>query len=193
MTLFACETPSTGATAALAARIQSLLPELQTPRLKLRGPTLDDFPIYAEIACSSRGQFLGASSSREDAWYDFASMTAGWMLHGHGLLSVELRETRIVIGFVVLGFEPGDLEPELGFMLAEDAEGKGYANEAALAARAYAFDTLRLPSLVSYVDARNARSAALAQRLGAVRDGEIRSGNDDYTLIYRHPAPERQQ
>lgn len=67
------------------------------------------------------------------------------------------------------------------------AEGKGYATEAAGAALGCAFGTLGVATLVSYVDAANLRSIAVAERLGAVRDATA-AGPDPEDLVYRHTA-----
>jgi len=181
-----CETPRPGAAALFAIALQGELPTLATDRLMLRAPRVTDFDAYAQIACSPRGAHLGGPMTREDAWADFSQMTSTWLLHGHGLWTIGHAGT--IAGFVVLGFEPGDQEPELGFMLTETAEGHGIAFEAASAALTHAFDTLGWPTLVSYIAPENARSIALARRLGACPDGEITEGGQT-TLIYRYEAP----
>ena len=57
------------------------------------------------------------------------------------------------------------------------------------AARGYAYGTLGWPTAVSYVDAENHRSCALARRLGAREDPAApRPGPDG--LVFRHPSPE---
>lgn len=182
---FACETPPTGIAAQFAVMLQGQLPTLATDRLILRAPRVTDFDTYADIACTDRGLHLGGPMSREDAWADFASMTAGWMLHGHGLWTVANAEG--VLGFVLLGYEPGDREPELGFVFAAHAEGRGIAYEAACAARDYAFETLGWTTLVSYIDPANDRAIALAHRMGAVDDGTVSAEGDDRpALVLRH-------
>ena len=70
------------------------------------------------------------------------------------------------------------------------AEGKGYAFEAAQAARAHAFDVLGWETAVSYIDPGNARSIELAERLGAVRDPEAAPFHEG-DLVFRHSAPGR--
>ncbi len=148
-----------------AAAFRALVPVIETERLTLRAVRLDDFDAYAEIVCGDRGQFVGGPMTREDAWYDFGSMSSCWMLHGHGGWAVESAEGAL-LGFVILGLEPGDHDVELGFLFTAAAEGKGYAYEAASAVRDWAFSTLNLKSLDSYIDERNTRSLALAARLG---------------------------
>ena len=180
---FPCETPRTGAAAHFAIALQGHLPTLATDRLILRAPRVTDFDTYAQIACTSRGQHLGGPMTREDAWLDFSQMTSTWLLHGHGLWTI--GHAGDIAGFVVLGFEPGDQEPELGFMLTKQAEGMGIGFEAAQAALTHAFDTLGWSTLVSYIDPANTRSISLARRLGALPDGEI-TDDGDTTLIYRY-------
>ena len=187
MRRFACETPPSGLNAVFAAALQGHLPTLATDRLILRAPRVADFDCFAEIACTERGRFFGGPMNREDAWAEFAAMTGGWLLHGHGLWTIGGPSG--VLGFVVLGFEPGDREPELGWFLTADAEGHGYAFEAAKAARAHAYTDLGWTTLVSYIDPANRRSLALARRLGALEDGEIVE-DGERTLILRHPASE---
>ncbi|MFN3673094.1 MAG: GNAT family N-acetyltransferase, partial [Bosea sp. (in: a-proteobacteria)] len=64
-------------------------------------------------------------------------------------------------------------------------EGCGYAREAAEAMLSWARDIRELPSLVSYVDPENTRSAVLALRLGAILDPSAeRPAPED--LVYRH-------
>jgi RimJ/RimL family protein N-acetyltransferase len=113
--------------------------------------------------------------SREDAWLDFAQMTSTWLLQGHGLWTI--GHAGQIAGFVVLGFEPGDAEPELGFMLTATAEGRGLAFEAASAAKRHAFDTLGWSRVVSYIEPSNDRARTLALRLGGVRGGHL-DGSD---------------
>ena len=180
---FPCETPRTGAASLFAIALQGHLPTIATDRLILRAPRVTDFDTYAQIACTERGKHLGGPMTREDAWLDFSQMTSTWLLHGHGLWTI--GHAGDIAGFVVLGFEPGDQEPELGFMLTTQAEGMGIGLEAAQAALTHAFGTLGWSTLVSYIDPANIRSIKLAQRLGGLPDGEITEG-DETTLIYRY-------
>ena len=185
MTRFACETMPNGARAEIAARFAALVPALETERLTLRAVTPADFPIYADIMAGPSGAFMGGPFERDDAWWDFAQLASGWMLHGHGGWAVDLKDGTH-IGFVLLGFEPGDEEPELGFLFAPEAEGKGYAFEASSAVKAFAFDTLNFNTLVSYIHPSNTRSIKLAKRLGAIQDGTVTYSDDVPTPCFRY-------
>ncbi len=184
------ERPIPGPAADFAARLRAELPVIRTDRLTLRAPVIEDFALYARIAASPEGAYLTKDQTRESAWLDFAQMTATWLLRGHGLWTVEDRATGDTLGFVLIGFEPGDHEPELGYMLLPEARGKGYALEAACAVRDYAFDTCGLPMLVSTVDPDNTASHRLAARLGAVRDTCAEAAHGHAVHVWRHPRPE---
>lgn len=184
------ETPPTGSCADLAARFQALVPVLETERLVLRAPRIEDFQPFADTVLSDRGHFFGHPQNRGDAWYEFIQLNVTWMLRGHGAWAVTDRATGTLYGFVHIGAEPGDMEAELGYVMTEEAEGKGIAFEACKAARGYAFGTLGFKTLVSCIDPANTRSAALAKRLGATRDPSAEAMFDDGpNHIYRHPKP----
>lgn len=187
------EMPGAGSTAAFADRLAAMVPVIEAGRVRLRAPRLADLPAWTEILCSDRAVHMDGPYARDDAFMEFAAGAGSWLLRGHGVWTVDPREGGEPLGFVLVGFEPGDREPELGFFLRAGAEGQGYASEAAQAARDWAW-AQGLPSLVSYVDPANARSARLAERLGARRDVGAEAAYagtpDDGIAVYRHPRPE---
>ena len=182
------ETAPEGPTANLAAAMQALVPTLHTDRLVLRAPVIGDFDAFAAMVLGPQGRFYGHRQTREDAWADFMQLTGTWYLRGHGAWTVTDKASGAVLGFVQIGAEPGDREPELGYLVSEAAEGKGIALEAAEAVRAQALGPFALPSLVSYVAPENSRSIALAGRLGTRRDeaAEADMPEDDRALVFRH-------
>jgi RimJ/RimL family protein N-acetyltransferase len=165
------EHPIPGAAATFAATLSGLLPEIQTARLRLRAPRLTDFDAWAEILTGPAAPHLGGPFERDDAFVEFLASCGTWLLRGHGPWTVEPKQGGDVLGFVLLGFEPGDAEPELGYLFRPSAEGRGYATEAVTAARAHAFTALGLSRVVSYIAPENAASVRLARRVGAVQDG----------------------
>ncbi len=185
--MLACEIPATGPAAQIAAQVAAQIPALETDRLILRAPRIQDFDTYAQIVTTPHGAHLDITS-REEAWLDFAQMVAGWALRGHGIWSVETRSDAALLGFVLLSFDHEDPEPELGYVFTETAAGRGYATEAAIAVRDYAFDTLNWTTLASFIAPENTRSIALATRMGAALDGQIDYPDGSATLIYRHTA-----
>lgn len=170
------EQAPSGIPSAMAANVAAQIPTLVSDAILLRAPKVEDFPLYADIVCTERGLYLGGPFDRDDAWWAFVHLSSGWMLHGHGGWAIEDVDSAELLGFVILGLEPGDEQIELGFLVSEQNEGLGIAHEAEQMARAFAFDTLQLKELASYIHKDNARSIALAERLGAkrtVHDGDM--------------------
>ena len=178
--------PVSAQMAANAAVIGGQVPVLRADGVTLRAPILSDFAVWSKIACSDRSEYFGGPFSEEEAWDDFCRMTAVWMLRGHGAWAVQSADG-LVLGFVLIGFEPGDEEPELGFVFLPEAEGKGLAFAAAMAARDHAFGPMGLTTLVSYIDPQNSRALALAERLGALRDG-MTDGAEVWRYLKRRTA-----
>lgn len=182
----ACEIHHPGPAARTAARLGGQVPVLDTRRLQLRGPRIYDFDAFAGIMTSDRAVYMGGPFTREAAWDGFTNYTANWLLHGHGLWTIDAQTTPSA-GFVTLGYEYEDPEAELGVFLTADAEGKGYAEEALTAARGHALDVLRWDSVVSYVAAENTRCVRLMERLGATRDSAAEAEIGDESLcVFRH-------
>jgi RimJ/RimL family protein N-acetyltransferase len=80
-------------------------------------------------------------------------------------------------------------EVEIGWWLAPGAWGHGYATEAALALRDYAFRELRLPRLSIVLYAENLKSVAVARRIGGEHAGPARyRGRTVTRYVVRNPA-----
>ncbi|MCB1334577.1 MAG: GNAT family N-acetyltransferase [Roseivivax sp.] len=174
-----------GRAARQASKIGARVPVLDTRRLQLRAPRVYDFAAYAGILCDERAQYMGGPFTREDAWLDFTQNIAIWLLHGHGMWTIDAQTTPSA-GFVLLGFEYSDPEPELGLLLTAGAEGHGYAQEAAQAALTHAWTDLGWDTVVSYVDPQNARCIATMTQLGARRDRTAEATLADGSYVFRH-------
>ena len=164
------------------------IPTLTTGRLTLREPRESDFAAMLTFNDSPRAVFVGGGSDRQRVWRTHLSNIGHWALRGYGFFSVDTKAGDFV-GRVGVIFHDGWEEPELAWHLYDGHEGKGYAYEAALAARADYHARISPRPVVSYVDVGNARSEALARRLGAVLEKTL---NDDqgHDHVYRHPAPQ---
>ena len=165
-------------------------PRIETERLVIRAPRLEDFPPFAAHFASPRSIHEDGPLNRTGAWKEFATAAAGWMLRGYGSLSIEDRAGGGYLGEVGIYHLASYPEPEIGWMVLPEAEGKGIAREAALALRAWAYDRFGWTTLVSYIGPGNTRSIRLAERLGARLDPGAPQPEDDPCLVYRHPAPE---
>ncbi len=165
------------------AAITTAIPEIATERLILRVPRMDDWAVLEPIYTTERATHIGGPMSPEDAWLDFNQLVAGWVLRGHGALTICTRDTGDVLGLVLLGHEFGDPEPELGWLLTAEAEGHGYATEAA-AALVKLGHAIYGTEFVSYIANGNAASVRVATKLGAKRDGA--HPLDASVAIYRY-------
>lgn len=162
--------PTAGPALAVLSAVHAAVPVVTTARLTLRAPRVEDFDAYAAIFTSDRAVFMDGPYDRERAWLDFCQAIASWVLRGVGLYTMTRTDSATVVGFVFLWQEFGDPEPEIGWVLTEDAEGNGYATEAAQAVLPMMLAQFGAGGLVSYIDDGNAASARVAARLGGRRD-----------------------
>ena len=166
------------------------IPVIETERLRLRGPKSSDFEHVAEFfADAERAIGFGGQQTRNEAWRWFASNLGHWTLRGFGFWIVETK-AGVPVGMVGLWEPEGWPEPELGYVMFAAGEGKGFAFEAATAARNHAYTVLGFTTLSSNIFPGNQRSVALAERMGAVKEREYENVSHGTEMVYRHPAPE---
>ena len=120
-----------------------MIPELRTERLLLRGLKQDDFEAYARFHADSEVMryISGHPVSRADAWRSLAVMIGHWALRGYGMWGVERVSDGAFVGRVGLWNPEGWPGLEVGWTLAKEFWGQGYATEAARAAMKFAFLT----------------------------------------------------
>lgn len=162
-----------------------MIPTLETERLLLRPQTMDDWSAYAGLMMSDHAVYMEGPHTMAEAWGLFCHDLAQWPLLGCGALMFDSRETGECLGQVGINHGPLFPEHEIGWLVYPEAQGKGYAFEAATALRDWAFYTRGLATLVSHIDPDNHRSRRLAERLGAVLELDAdRPGPE--VLVYRH-------
>jgi len=149
---------------------------------------MSDFAPLGELFASERSIYIGGPIDRQKLWYWVAGEVGSWSLQGFSSWGIETHDGAFV-GQVGVNKPNHFPEVELGYLIMPEFGGQGIAFEAAEAARAWAFETLKIETLVSYIDPKNACSVALGQRLGCVIDPD-RSLPDgettDETVVYRH-------
>lgn len=161
---------------------------LHTERLCLRRPTVADTDAIISYYETERARFTGGFKGQFNAWKSTAALLGHWEMYGFGLWSVTEREADACIGLVGPFFPVGWPETEIGWMVFDGAEGKGYAQEAAVAAIGHARSQLGWTDIVHYIAPENERSIRLAERLGARLDPEATQPFPDAPcLVYRHP------
>ena len=171
-----------------------VVPTLFTERLILRPPNQTDLVPFSAMLGSDRARYMGGPYNALGAWRVFCQDIALWQVYGHGALMIDLRATGECVGQVGINHGPLYPEKELGWLLYEGREGKGYAQEAAAAMRDWAFFVLKLPQLVSYVDPENASSIAVVKRVGGVLDPDaLRQDPEDVVFRYISPVGRHQR
>jgi RimJ/RimL family protein N-acetyltransferase len=151
------------------------IPEVSTNRLQLRGwRDADRAPFAAMNADPVVMEHFPAPLDRaaSDALVD--RFLEHWAEHGFGIWAVERRGDAKFIGLAGMyrpSFE-AHFTPavEVGWRLAHDAWGHGYATEAGAAALRFGFEQARLDEIVSFTVPANERSRRVMERIGMHRD-----------------------
>jgi len=151
------------------------VPVLATERLVLRGWTDRDKAPFAALNADPRVMELFPSVlSADESDALIARTMKAFREVGFGLWAMERRTDRALLGFVGLAAPAWEAAftpcVEIGWRLAFDAWGRGYATEAGRAVLEFAFERLRLNEVVSFTTVRNDRSRAVMERLGMSHD-----------------------
>lgn len=143
------------------------LPTLATERLTLRAPQASDWPTFREFAMSSRTAFVGGAKTQDKAAEKFAAFFGHWVMRGFGRLIAEDRATGLALGHFgpMQWLDGGPIELTWSLWRPE-AEGRGFATEAARAMTEWTFAALGLTAAHAEVHRDNAASHAIAQKLG---------------------------
>ncbi len=146
------------------------IPTLETERLILRAFRADDIDACtAMVENTEVSQFLsvgGEPMTRLDAWRSIATTLGHWQLRGFGQWAAEEKETGTFVGRLGLYYPETWPGREVGYALAREHWGKGYATEGCAAARDYAFEVLNWDEIISIISPDNTKSIAVAERLG---------------------------
>lgn len=162
---------------------------MRTERLVLRPFRDDDLPLYAALNADPRvAEWLGGPLSRAGS-DDIARWANGlWDRHRYGLLAVERQSDGAFLGMCGLHRlrdRPDDVE--VGWRLAPEHWGRGYATEAARAWLRWGFEELDLPRIISVTDEPNVRSIAVMRRLGFTfleHDRIVDNGQEFDAVVY---------
>ncbi|MDQ2692347.1 MAG: GNAT family N-acetyltransferase [Chloroflexota bacterium] len=148
----------------------SYAPILKTERLILRPMLATDidalYLIFTDIRVMAAFDHDPLSREQMERWLQ--RNLDHQEQFGYGLFSVLLKATGELIGDC--GLEKIEVEgrkiAELGYDFRSDFWNKGYASEAAVAVRDYAFNVLQLPQLISLIRVGNLASKRVAEKIG---------------------------
>ncbi len=157
---------------------------IHTDRLSLRRWRVEDREAFAALnADPTVMRHLQGTLTRDrsDAFID--RVEAWWDVHGWGLWAVEVPGLAPFIGYVGLwpaDFLPGESMVEVGWRLAREHWGHGYATEAAREALRFGFEEIGLEEIVSFTVPQNEPSWRVMERIGLRRDP---SGDFDHPRV----------
>lgn len=149
---------------------------IETERLIIRRWTdADRAPFAAMSADPEVMATLGPLMTREQSDAMIDRLIDLQERDGHCFWAVERKSDSRFLGWngLIIGSRPIAGELEVGWRLARDAWGAGYATEAARAAIDWGFANRPVPRIVAITAAVNTRSQAVMQRLGMVRQLDL--------------------
>jgi 3-dehydroquinate dehydratase / shikimate dehydrogenase len=149
--------------------------ELRTGRLLMRPWRLQDRDLFARMNADPRVmEFFPSQMTREDSEASVDRALAHFHEHGYGPWAVEIPGEAEFIGFIGLWRPQFDAHftpcVEIGWRLAFDYWGRGYATEGALASLKFGFEELGLDEVVSMTTTQNVRSRRVMEKVGMTHD-----------------------
>jgi RimJ/RimL family protein N-acetyltransferase len=143
-------------------------PTLETERLILRPTAYEDFePWFQMMQDEAVARFIGGVSPRSSCWRMVMGMAGSWTLNGYAMFSVIEKSSGRWIGRIG-PWQPAEWPgTEVGWGLARESWGKGYAVESATAAMDWVVDHLGWTDIIHCIDEANTPSAKVAERLGS--------------------------
>jgi RimJ/RimL family protein N-acetyltransferase len=149
-------------------------PVIETERLLLRPHRVDDFEACAAMwADPAVTRFIGGKPfSAEESWARLLRYAGHWTLMGFGFWAIEEKATGKFIGEAGFAEFKRDIEPslggapEMGWVLASQVHGRGYATEAVRAAIAWSEAHLASSKVVCLIHPDHAASIHVAVKCG---------------------------
>lgn len=149
---------------------------LETKRLYLREMEQSDYSGLCKILQDEKVMYAyehAFSDEEVQAWLD--KQLRRYIEDGFGLWAVILKETDEMIGQCGISMQDcgGKQVPEVGYLFQRKFWHQGYATEAAIACKEYAFDTLNIEEVYTIIRDINIASQKVAVRNGMERRGMI--------------------
>lgn len=160
---------------------------LETERLLLREMTEEDFSaLYRVLADSDimRHYPYTFDEKRVRGW--ISKNIERYEIFGFGLWAVCLKETGEMIGDCGLTMQliNEKIKPEIGYHIRKDCQRNGYAKEAALAVRDWAFENTPFNTIFSYMKSANIPSCKTAAAYGCRQVDEYLDKENEITKVF---------
>ena len=176
---------------------------IETPRLLLRKPVYEDGLAALDlIGDPAAMEFLGGVHPRAaaDPGFVVRRWLERWDANDCGPFSIVRRmdgrwlgRTGILVWdartwkHTTFADAGEHAQPELGWALAREHWGQGYATEAASAVREWAYFERGVGRLISLIAPANVRSERLAERLGCTRGETVDLWDTGPAVVWEHP------
>ena len=152
-------------------------PMIETKRLILRTWRESDIaPNTAMLSDPDTARYITSDrkpvTDELNGWRNAAIMSGHWALHGYGMFVVEEKSSGKYVGRVGPWHPPTWPGFEVGWGIAKEFRGKGYAREAACASIDWVFEHLAVNRIIHTIKPDNTASRSLAERLGATIEGQ---------------------
>jgi RimJ/RimL family protein N-acetyltransferase len=147
---------------------------LETERLVIREMTTDDLPAIREIVQDEKTMYAwNGAWTEEETVEGLEKQLQSYREYGFGRWSVVLKGTGAVIGMCGLMWWETDKDrvPEIGYLFNRSYWHNGFASEAAIACKQYAFDVLAFDEVYSLIRDTNYASMNVAIRAGMLVRG----------------------
>lgn len=165
--------------------------KLSGQRIKLSPFDETDKSLFIEISmCPNMMEHVYDAFTYEDASAAFDVKSKPWTIESDGWLSLGISEivTGKKLGSIGLKIVNHEAKiAEVGYMIKQNAQGRGFASEALNLLKDYALNELELNKLTATCSVQNVGSVKLLEKLGFVREGCLQQnaliGNkyvDDY-------------
>jgi RimJ/RimL family protein N-acetyltransferase len=156
---------------------------IETDRLVLRKPAPEDAELLIALFADPEVMRLygsGRTFDRARMTEALAEVERHYRDHGYGAQVMVLKETGEVIGLT--GLQRGPISPgvQLGFVLAKNAWGNGYAFESGIALLDYGFSKLSLDRIEAITPASNVWAVAVIRKLGMPYEGTTLQDATEY-------------
>lgn len=161
-----------------ATLLQVSGPVIETDRLILRSWRASDVtPNSIMLSDPGTARFIAADgkpvTTEIAGWRNAAVISGHWALYGFGMFAVEEKSSGRYVGRVGPWCPPGWPGFEVGWGIAREFRGRGYAVEAAGASIDWVFDSFEIDEIMHCIESTNGPSQAVARKLGARNDRVI--------------------
>ena len=172
------------------------VPVLETERLRLRGHRMGDLDACATMWADPAviRYTTRKPLTEEESWTRLLRYVGHWALMGFGYWVAEEKATGKFVGEIGFADYKRDIEPslkdlpEIGWVLASEAHGKGYGTEAVRAAVAWGDANFGVARTACLIDPENLASIRVAEKCGYRESQRTRYKDRPILMFVREPG-----